>query len=140
VENTGIMGCKIKAMMRKMTSAQAAAMVVDVVRPDKNMRVAATAKALSSKKVCRQKKERAQRNMNECEYDSEEEAKFAALRSAGMQKRLGEKKNLGVGASDIPEDKLAKEKRPKDPVAAGGSTEGKSSETSYALLRWSLAG
>jgi hypothetical protein len=31
VENTDIMGCKIKAMMRKMTSAQVAPMVVDVV-------------------------------------------------------------------------------------------------------------
>jgi hypothetical protein len=139
VENTDIMGFKIKAMMRKMAFAQAAAMVVDVVRPDKNRRVDATAKALSSKKVCRQKKQRAQRNMNECEYDSEEGANFAALRSAGMQKRLGEKKNLGAGASEIP-DKRAKEKRPKDPAAAGGSNEGKSSETSYVVPWWSLAG
>jgi hypothetical protein len=78
--------------------------------------------------------------MNECEYDlEEEEAKFAALRSAEMQKRLGEKKSSGARASNIPVQ-LAKEKRPKDPTAAGGSTEGKSSKTSYALPWWSLAG
>jgi hypothetical protein len=57
VKNTDTMSCKIKAMMRKIIPAQVAAMVVHFVRSHKNRRVAAMAKALSSKKVCRAAKE-----------------------------------------------------------------------------------
>jgi hypothetical protein len=48
----------------------------------------------------------------------DEEANFAALKSAGMQKGLGKKKNLGSGVSGIP-DKLAK-----DLAAARDNTKG----------------